>query len=329
MAGTAMLAVIFTASPLRAETLTPENQVISLRHIVEQTDDPSQRASALQLLANAGTYQALAFAQTLLGDASKQTAEAAAQAVWTILKAHPDYNGTESRQMLHRALPLLSSKERKQATAWLKAQSDTQEGYVCLFNGRDLTGWKGLVENPIARGKMSAQQMAEAQQKADDLMRRDWLVEDGSLVYVGHGWDNICTVGQYADFELLVDWKLDPAGKEPDAGVYLRGTPQVQIWDIRRTDVGAQVGSGGLYNNQKHPSTPSSVEDNKLGEWNTFRIIMQGERVTVWLNGVKVVDNVVLENYWDRSLPIFPSEQIEMQAHGSRCSFRNIYVKRL
>ena len=71
------------------------------------------------------------------------------------------------------------------------------------------------------------------------------------------------------------------------------------------------------------------MEDNKLGEWNTFRILMKGEKVTVWLNGTKVVDNVVLENYWDRNLPIFPREQIEMQAHGSRCYFRNIYVKEL
>ena len=126
-----------------------------------------------------------------------------------------------------------------------------------------------------------------------------------------------------------MDWRLDPNGKEPDAGVYLRGAPQVQIWDIRRTNVGAQVGSGGLYNNKVNPSVPTSVEDNKLGEWNTFRIIMRGEKVTVWLNGVMVVDNVVLENYWDRKLPIFPSDQIEMQAHGCRCFFRNIYVKEL
>ena len=122
---------------------------------------------------------------------------------------------------------------------------------------------------------------------------------------------------------------LDPDGKEPDAGVYLRGAPQVQIWDIRRTNVGAQVGSGGLYNNKQNPSTPTSVQDNKLGEWNTFRILMKGDKVTVWLNGTKVVDNVVLENYWDRSQPIFPCDQIEMQAHGSRCYFRNIYVREI
>ena len=306
---------------------TPENQVFCLRHIIEQTSDRQQREAALTLMAQAGTYQALTFAASLLED--EDVAKAAAQTIWTILAAHPEYNGTETRQMLTAVLPMLKGKEKKQAQAWLASANKNEEGFVCLFNGENLEGWKGLVENPIKRAKMSKEELAEAQKKADELMRRDWIVEDGNLVYIGNGWDNICTVKDYADFELLVDWRLDPDGKEPDAGVYLRGAPQVQIWDIRRTNVGAQVGSGGLYNNKQNPSTPTSVEDNKLGEWNTFRIIMKGEKVTVWLNGTKVVDNVVLENYWDRNLPIFPCDQIEMQAHGSRCYFRNIYVKEI
>jgi hypothetical protein len=204
------------------------------------------------------------------------------------------------------------------------------EGYVSHFNGRDLTGWKGLVENPIVRReKMTPQQLDEAQVAADQRMRDDWKVENGLLAYVGKGYDNICTVEQYGDFEMLVDWRLDPAGKEPDAGIYLRGTPQVQIWDIARVNVGAQVGSGGLYNNQKNKSIPLCVADNPLGEWNSFYIKMVGERVTVRLNGILVVDNVPLENYWDRSRPIFPVEQIELQAHGSKVYYRDIYIKRL
>ena len=84
---------------------------------------------------------------------------------------------------------------------------------------------------------------------------------------------------------------------EESVDIYLRGTPQVQIWDLSRVNVGAQVGSGGLYNNQKNPSKPTCVADNKLGEWNTFYIKMVGDRVTVKLNGVLVVDDVILENY--------------------------------
>ncbi len=322
-----LLLILLPFVGAKGEKLTPENQTIYLRHIYEQTNDLQQRQATLQLMAQTGTYQALTFATSLLED--EDIAPTAAQTVWTILAAHPEYNGTATRQALSAIIPMLKGKQKKEAKAWLAAADKNEEGFVCLFNGKDLEGWKGLVENPIARSKMTSQELAKAQEKADELMRRDWVVEDGNMLYIGHGWDNICTVKQYGDFELLVDWMLDPNGKEPDAGVYLRGAPQVQIWDIRRTNVGAQVGSGGLYNNQKNPSTPTSVEDNKLGEWNTFRIVMKGEKVTVWLNGVKVVDDVVLENYWDRKQPIFPREQIEMQAHGSRCYFRNIYVKEL
>ena len=323
----ALLLIALPFGGVRGELLTPENQVICLRHIIEQTNDTQQREAALKLMASAGTYQALTFATSLLED--EDIAQAAAQTIWTVLSTHPEYNGTETRQTLTAILPMLKGKDKKNAQAWLNSADKNAEGFVCLFNGKDLEGWKGLVEDPIKRAKMSSSELAEAQKKADELMKKDWIVENGELVYIGNGWDNLCTVKQYGDFELLVDWRLDPNGKEPDAGVYLRGAPQVQIWDIRRTNVGAQVGSGGLYNNKKNPSTPTSVEDNKLGEWNTFRILMKGEKVTVWLNGTKVVDNVVLENYWDRNLPIFPREQIEMQAHGCRCYFRNIYVKEL
>ena len=118
-------------------------------------------------------------------------------------------------------------------------------------------------------------------------------------------------------------------GKEPDAGIYLRGTPQVQIWDTRRTNVGAQVGSGGLYNNSVNANKPLKVADNPVGQWNSFYIKMTDERVTVYLNGELVVNNVIMENYWDRSLPIILKEQIELQAHGSKVAYRNLYIREL
>ena len=119
---------------------------------------------------------------------------------------------------------------------------------------------------------------------------------------------------------MVVDWKILPNG---DSGVYLRGSPQVQIWDYTQHP----EGSGGLFNNQKNPAKPGVCADNPIGEWNTFRIKMAGERVTVHLNGKLVVDDVVLENYWDRSQPIFPSGQIELQNHGNTLYFRNLCIK--
>lgn len=273
-------------------SLTAERQVIGLRQQMDTAATDAHSRALLKKIFRQGTFQAYAVLRNYPSDA--HAAGVAHKLAAKLQKKHPEYAGFES-----------------------------------MFNGRDLTGWKGLVEDPIKRAKMSADELALKQVKADEQMRRDWKAEGGQLVYVGDGFDNLCSAKDYKDFEMYVDWRLDPGGREPDAGIYLRGTPQVQIWDTARVDVGAQVGSGGLYNNQAHPDKPLVVADNALGEWNTFYIRMTGDRVTVKLNGILVVDNVVMDNYWDRSQPIFPTGQIELQAHGSRVYFRDIYIREL
>ncbi len=323
----AILAVALMLTLCVSAADTPENRLITLRNNMERSDSPLLRSHVLAQVADVDNFQAMMYAAAYLSD--QAVARTAAHTVAAIAARHPEYNSQAMRNALTRALPLLKGKDKKQAKALLRSLPTDVEGFVSIFNGRDLTGWKGLVQNPIARRKMTSEQLASAQVKADEQMRKDWKVEDGLLAYVGTGFDNICTVEQYADFEMIVDWKLDPTGTEPDAGIYLRGTPQVQIWDIARLNVGAQVGSGGLYNNARNRSTPLCVADNRLGEWNTFLIRMVGDRVSVWLNGTQVVDNVVMENYWDRSQPIFDCDQIELQAHGSKVYYRDIYVRRL
>lgn len=169
------------------------------------------------------------------------------------------------------------------------------EGYVALFNGVDLTNWKN-------EGKAKGH----------------WTVVDGVLHYDGQG-DSLVTSKNYGDFELLVDWKIGAGG---DSGIYLRGCPQVQIWDN-------PIGSGGLYNNEKNPSKPTAVADKPVGEWNTFHIVIRGDKVSVELNGQKVVENVTMENYFDRSKPLPATGTIELQHHGNPLEFRNIYIKEL
>lgn len=198
------------------------------------------------------------------------------------------------------------------------------KGFKALFNGKDLTGWKGLVGNPKTRAKMSKAELAEAQEKEDANMREHWKVVDGTLVFDGKG-KSLCTAKDYRDFELLVDWKIKEAG---DSGIYLRGSPQVQIWDTKARPQNA-VGSGGLFNNKKNPDKPLLAADNPVGEWNTFRIRMIDEKVTIWLNGTLVVDNTVLENYWERDKPIYRKGQIELQNHGNTLYFRNVYLKKI
>jgi hypothetical protein len=153
-------------------------------------------------------------------------------------------------------------------------------------------------------------------------MRAHWKVEDGMLTFDGEGFQHICTAKDYGDFEMLVDWKINKNG---DSGLYLRGCPQVQIWDPAQWP----EGSGGLYNNQKYPSKPLKCADKPIGEWNTFRIRMIDDRVTIYLNGELVVDNVVMENYWERHKPIYPTGQIELQAHKTPLYFRNIFIKEI
>jgi len=195
-------------------------------------------------------------------------------------------------------------------------------GFTALFNGQDLTGWKGLLagpnDNPAKRAKLSPEELAKAQAEADANMRAHWKAADGVIEFDGKG-RSLATAKDYGDFEMLVDWKILPGG---DSGIYLRGSPQVQIWDH-------PVGSGGLYNNQKNPSKPLVCADKPVGEWNTFRIMMVGDKVTVHLNDKLVIDNVTMENYWDRSQPIFPTGQIELQNHGGKLWFRNIFIREL
>ena len=209
------------------------------------------------------------------------------------------------------------------ATAdWSPAADNTPpEGFVALFNGRDLTGWKGLVGDPRSRATMTPEQLAEAQKKADEGIRAHWQVADGALVFDGKG-RSLCTGKDYADFELYVDWKILPGG---DSGIYLRGSPQVQIWDPAQRP----EGSGGLFNNKKHPAKPLVCADNPLGQWNTFHIKMVGQRVSVWLNDTLVVDNTVMENYFERDKPIYPTGQIELQNHGNTLYFKNIYLREI
>ncbi|MDR0743406.1 MAG: DUF1080 domain-containing protein [Tannerella sp.] len=322
----ALDAYITLASDVR---MTGDNRLIFLRKAMEAAKTDGQKNKILKNIARTGTFPAMIYAGGFLDNNALK--ENAAQAVMEIALANKTFTGENVVELLNKASSALNNPDadyQRQAIRKHLDEMPKEKGFVSIFNGKDLTGWKGLVGNPTQRLNMKPAALKSAQAKADDVMRSGWSAVNGELVFNGKG-DNICTEKLYGDFEMYIDWRLDPAGPEADAGIYLRGTPQVQIWDTSRVNVGAQVGSGGLYNNKTHPSKPPKVADNKLGEWNTFYIKMIGDRVTVLLNGELVVDNVIMENYWDHSQPIPSIEQIELQAHGSKVYYRNIYVKEL
>ena len=307
---------------------TADQKVLMFRKAMELVNSVDQKKQILQGLAKTNTLPGLIFVSQYLDN--EDLRQTAVQSVCAIALANKWLYGTNVEGIIRKAISLNNDTEADyQNQAMLKHLSSlpSGDGFVPMFNGKDLNGWKGLVGNPVLRSKMSLKAMADAQVKSDKEAFENWIVENGNLIFNGNG-NNLCSAKNYGDFEMYVDWKLYP-GKEPDAGIYLRGTPQVQIWDTSRVNVGARVGSGGLYNNKKNTSKPLLVADNPVGEWNTFYIKMVGDNVTVLLNGQPVVDKTIMENYWDRTQSIFPDGQIELQAHGSKVAYRDIYIHEL
>jgi hypothetical protein len=228
-----------------------------------------------------------------------------------------------------------------------EAQGTVPEGFVSLFNGTDLTGWR------IPEGDGG-----------------HWKVVDGVIDYDAGSQapkdKNLWTEKSYRNFQVKVDWRIKDTpfisksikivmpdgrnkkgpdgrdinlvGPDSDSGLLPRGSSRAQfnIWCW-------PVGSGEMYGyrNDRNSSpelraavTPRMNADNDIGQWNTFDLTVQGSDVTLWLNGKNVIPRV--------TLPDLPAEgPIGLQHHGGRSpdggytgipalvQFRNIYVKEL
>ncbi len=313
-----------------ALALLRDNSVGDIRNVeycdglISNAIRPAEKRMILSHLGNVRSEYVLKYVSSFLSDTT--LGYDAAQAVMNI--ATPDKDSNTNLESKAVALAMIKGTSGEDLKAKLyanplveKTDNVPPEGFYALFNGVDLSGWKGLVADPPKRAKMSAAELVKEQVHADSLMNAHWRVVGDVLYFDGKG-HSLCTIKDYTNFEMYVDWKIEKHG---DSGIYLRGAPQVQIWDTAQWP----EGSGALYNNKINESHPLAVADNPIGEWNTFRIIMKGERVTVWLNDVLVVDNVIMENYWERDIPIYPTGQIELQAHTTPLYFKNVYIKEL
>ena len=206
-----------------------------------------------------------------------------------------------------------------------------QKDFWPLFNGKDLAGWWGLkTEDPVKWKALSADKLAEKKAASLNDIAQHWSVDGEELVNDGHGL-YLSTQKDYGDFEFLVDYKTVP---KADSGIYLRGIPQVQIWDSTeeaKFNIGANKGSGGLWNNSKGApgKDPLVLADKPFGQWNSFRIIMVGERVSVWLNGKLLVDHARMENYFNRKGQIPRTGPIQLQTHGGEIRWRNVFIREI
>jgi hypothetical protein len=212
--------------------------------------------------------------------------------------------------------------------AAMTAQAPPDAPPTPLWNGVDLAGWHGQRhESPYKLAAMPAEARAMLRADDDATMRAHWRVESGELVNDGEG-AYLTTDRDYGDAEFELEYKTVA---KADSGIYLRGSPQVQIWDFTEAGgkwkLGADKGSGGLWNNEKHERFPPQLADKPFGEWNRLRIRQVGARTWVWLNGVATVDGAIMENYWDRKLPLPRTGPLQLQTHGGEIRFRNLTVR--
>jgi len=206
------------------------------------------------------------------------------------------------------------------------------KGFTALFNGKDLTGWHGMPHfDPRKLEAMTETEKKEQIAKWTEDAKMHWSVDNGELVNDGKG-AYLTTDKEYGDIELFIEYKTVA---KADSGIYLRGTPQVQIWDTTeeggKWDRNADKGSGGLFNNSKGQpgQLPLVNADKPFGEWNSFRIIQVGDKTTVYYNDKLVVDHAVMENYWDRTRPLFAKGVIQLQTHGGEIRWRNLFVREI
>ncbi|MFN4919166.1 MAG: DUF1080 domain-containing protein [Planctomyces sp.] len=223
------------------------------------------------------------------------------------------------------------------ATAFLSVVSavsgaaEPPEGFHAIFNGKDLEGWHGMPHfDPRDLARMPEDMRKKQIEEWTADAKQHWSVENGELVNDGHG-AYLVTDKDYTDYELLIDYRTVP---KADSGIYLKANPQVQIWDFTeeaKFKLGADKGSGGLWNNSAGApgKDPAVLADKAFGEWNSFRIRQIGARTSVWLNGKMVVDNAIMENFWDRQKPLFPSGPICLQTHGGEIRWKNIYLREI
>jgi len=230
--------------------------------------------------------------------------------------------------------------------ASLHAQDAPPAGFTSLFNGKDLAGWKipegdgghwkvvnGVIDYDAESQAKDDKSLWSEKEYGDFTLRAEWRIKETPYTN-----PNVTIVMPDGSDKKDVNGKtIRIAVPDSDSGIYLRGESkaQVNIWCW-------PVGSGEVYGyrtDQKQPAsvragvTPKKLADKNIGEWNAFEITMKGNRLTVVLNGEKVIDAA--------ELPGVPAKgRLALQHHGGKkdgqwasppalVQFRRIFIKEL
>jgi len=204
--------------------------------------------------------------------------------------------------------------------------AEQSAGWQLLFNGKDLTGWKGYKK---------------------DAPGAAWTVEDGAIALTAGGAGDLMTAAEYGPFELSLEWKIAPKGnsgviylvKEMDGADNTYNTgPEMQVLDNDGHADGKIPShrAGALYDIE----TPPDGAVKPVGEWNEARIVFTGARIEHWLNGQKTAESSYGDEAWKKKVaaskfkqwPMFgtlASGHIALQDHGDKVWYRNIKIKPL
>jgi hypothetical protein len=194
-------------------------------------------------------------------------------------------------------------------------------GWRLLFDGRSTAGWRGYKQETMPAG---------------------WSVVDGALTRVGQGGD-IITTEQFGSFELMLEWKVGPGG---NSGIFYRGVegsgpiyysaPEMQVLDDERHADGKSPLTSAGSNYGLYPAPRGIVRP--AGEWNAARILVEGNRVQHWLNGIKVVEYELGSAEWNEKVKNSKFNEwpeygkaakghIGLQDHGDWVAFRNLKIR--
>jgi len=213
--------------------------------------------------------------------------------------------------------------ERAQSQMNTLTAAERAAGWRLLFDGKTAAGWRGYHMDALPSG---------------------WQVQEGALTRVGDGGD-IISREQFADFELVLEWKVAPGG---NSGVMYRVTeeydysyksgPEMQVLDdaAHRDGLSRLTAAGANYG--LYPAPAGVVKP--AGEWNLARIVVHGNHVEHWLNGQKVVEYELLSPEWETRVkeskfvewPNYGRAKrghIALQDHGDRVAYRNIKIREL
>jgi hypothetical protein len=209
---------------------------------------------------------------------------------------------------------------------------EKEAGFAALFDGKSLTGWKAYMDDPIENA---------------------WSVQDGAMVLKGgspkDSYANIMTLAEFDDFDLRWDWKIEEGSnsglmfhvKEGPVQPYLTG-PEYQMLD----NLGFRNAKGEPVSPAEHTASHYAIEPvlseatRPIGEWNSSRILVQGNSVTYWLNGVKTAEYEMHSEKWNEQVAnakfgkwklygTTGSGHIALQDHGHGATFKNIRIRDL